>query len=504
MIVLNQGGITMKNQTFHDSGKRILSAAVLLALLLAAASCGDSAEPVNETETQDNASTAPAETEAPYVMWQNLPETDLGGYQFVFIESPRAADTGATVLHGDAKEVTGEAINDAIFNRNRAVEERYHCVISTVSDSNARTKAANCVKAGDDAYAAVLEYPSFMMQLALDNNFLNLYNMKYIDLSNPWYNQNQVETYTIQDKLYFFMGDVSYSTLMFGACLIYNVDLAERLDIPYIYDIVMDGKWTLDKMYEITADVSQDLDGDGKFSEDKDRFAYAIGTYDNLMNYWFSSYANFIGYDKSSGTFADTFNMDKVQTIVEKMNRIFNDENRGVVSNDYTALFNGCETLMRSAYVGSCINHRDMEDTFTPIPYPKFDETQDGYRSMMTGSVLPVGIPTTVSDPDAVGLIIEALSECSAGDLNDAVYERVLSYQTMRTEDALDILRVIHKSLIIDFGYLTCDGSADPIKWIVGNLVKKNSTDVASYYAQYAPAVEKFYDDLLEKYSALE
>ena len=491
-----------RNHRFSEKGT--ISLTVLLAVLLAASSCGSSAAPANEDETADSVSVSPTETEPQYVMWQNLPETDLGGYEFHIIESPRAANTGATVLHGDAEALTGEAINDAIYNRNLAVEDRYNCVISTVSDSAAKDKVIRSVKAGDDAYAAVLDNPTYMMQMALENDLLNLYNVKYIDLSNPWYNQNQVSTFTIQDKLYFFMGDFSYSTLMFGACLIYNVELAERLDIPYIYDIVMDGKWTIDKMYEITANVSQDLDGDGKFTEGTDRFAYAIGDFGNLMNFWFSSDSNFIGYDKASGTFVDTFDTDKVQSIVEKMNRVFNEDHRGILAKDHTALFNGCETLMRSAYVGSCINHRDMADTFTPIPYPKFDEGQDGYRSMMTGSALPVGIPTTVADPDSVGLIMEALSESSAGELNDAVYERVLSYQTMRTEDALDSLRVIHKSLIIDFGYLTLSGKGDPMKWVVGNLVKKNSTDVASYYASYIGAVTDFYGDLIEKFSELE
>ena len=182
----------------------------------------------------------------------------------------------------------------------------------------------------------------------------------------------------------------------------------------------------------------------------------------------------------------------------------FHDSSRGIDAKDYTKLFNDRRVLLRSAYVGSCINHQEMEDTFTPIPYPKFDTEQAEYLSMMTGSVQEIGIPTTVQNPAAVGLVVEAMSEHSAGDLNDAVYEKVLSYQTMRSEDAMEILKIIHESLIVDFGYLTATGNADKMKWIVGDLVVgQKSTDVASHYAKYENALESFYADMLEDFRAL-
>jgi hypothetical protein len=221
------------------------------------------------------------------------------------------------------------------------------------------------------------------------------------------------------------------------------------------------------------------------------------------MNFQYSSDECFIRYDAAQDEFIDAFNIDKMSSLLEKMNRLFNDDNRGLKVTDYTAAFNTCRVLIRTAYVGSCVNHRDMADTFTPIPYPKYDEAQDGYRSMLTGSVLMLGIPVTVASAENAGLVIEALSEHSAGELNDATYERVLSYQTMRTEDALDILKVIHKSLIVDFGYLTLKGSGQQLRWVVGDLVKAKSTDVASFHAKYEDAVMKFYDDLLTKYEKL-
>ena len=489
--------------------KRLLSAMLALCLLLP--SCAGGQEEPQSTADQQSAvpaaqevpaaETEPEETER--VLWENLPEMTLDGYEFRFLESPRWADTGATVPHGDVEELNGEAINDALYNRNRAVEARFDTVITTNVDSSVTGIITKSVKSGDDVYSAAMTSPTEMLNITLSNGFRDLYHVDYINLENPWYNQLQIDKFTIHDKLYFFMGDVSYSTLMFGACLIYNVDLGVREELDNIHDVIISGDWTLDKMYSMTEGVARDLNGDGAFIEGDDQFVYAMNDSGNLMNFQYSSGEAFVRYDKEAGTFVDIFNVDRMQTIIEKMIRFYHDGNRGLQSKDYTALFNSGMVLMRSAYVGSCVNHREMEDTFTPIPYPKFDTAQERYLSMMTGSVLPVGIPSTVQNVDAVGLILEALSEHSSGELNRAVYEQVLAYQTMRNEDAYEILRLIHDGLIVDIGYLTLTGGGEPLKWIMGNLVVPANNNVASFYEKHKKTVDKFYEKLNEKFIGL-
>ena len=488
---------------------------LLLALMLMASAVGcaseNAADTSSETAVSAEASTTleetePVEPEPEHVMWENLPTTTYDGFEFKIVEYTPGPDTGATMLHGDAEELTGEMINDAIYNRNRAVEERFDVKITTQGEAwgGAAAIIQKNANAGDDEYSMAMDAPSTMVTASLQNALLNLYSIENMNLENPWYNQKQIEGFTVRNKLYYWLGDISYSTLMFGACMIYNVDMGTRYDLPYIHDVVMEGEWTIDKMYEITETIPADLNGDGQFKESDDQFAYACSDSGNLMNFQFSSGENFIKYDKQLDMFVDTYNVEKMQSIVEKLHQFFYDKNRGLDADDYTTLFNDCRLLLRSAYVGSCINHQEMEDAFTPIPYPKYDTNQEDYLSMMTGSVQVMGIPITVADPAKVGVIVEALSEHSAGDLKDAVYEKVLSYQTMRSEDAAEILKVIHESLIVDYGYLNTTGNADGMKWTVGRLVvEQNSTDVASYYASLKKVVAKFYENYLKNYDKL-
>lgn len=358
----------------------------------------------------------------------------------------------------------------------------------------------NSVSSGDDVCALALTDPARMVTLSLSGYLYNLRDIEYLDLSQPWYSQQQVNDFTVYDKLYLLMGDFAYATYLFGAALVYNVDLAAGLNLPDIYEIVKANEWTLDKMYELTENVPADLNGDGKFAEDDDRFAFAIRNTNNLMNFQYCSGLSIVKFNKATDTYELNFNAEKMQTVLEKVNALFA-KNRTIVANDYIALFNSGRLLMRTTYIVGLFEHYSMADDFMPIPYPKFDAGQEKYLSMMTASVLVMGMPKSVQDTSSAGLVLEAMSEKSYGELKEGVYEQVLSYQTMRDEKLLEMLRLIGDGLVIDFGYLTDTGSI--IRFIIGDLVASGSSSVVSYYASKEDSLRTFYDKLFGAYSKL-
>ena len=201
------------------NGKRI--AALLLALLLTG--CGSSTGSDSGTSetigapadagtdaAADVQTEVPEETEPEYVMWENLPDTKLEGYAFRCLESPSDSATGIKIAHGDSDELTGEAINDAIYNRNKAVEERFDVTISTTQESggNITTIVRNAVSAGDDSYDLIMTTPDQLLNQTLANTLLNLTSVAHINLSNAWYNQDQVQNFKVDGKLYSLMGDL--------------------------------------------------------------------------------------------------------------------------------------------------------------------------------------------------------------------------------------------------------------------------------------------------------
>ena len=55
--------------------------------------------------------------------------------------------------------------------------------------------------------------------------------------------------------------------------MFYNQKLADEYKLPDLYELVRSGSWTLPKYFEITKNVTTDLNGDTKF-DDNDRYAF--------------------------------------------------------------------------------------------------------------------------------------------------------------------------------------------------------------------------------------
>ena len=138
---------------------RFTTSALALLLLgaMALSACGDS----TGTETKDTAAqgdTTAAVTEEPTeedlrkAIPDNLPEKDMAGYQFRVWTRERGdfvEDVGFDL------EETGEVVDDAIYNRNRTVEERFNADLVQVIISDGTGTAAEIVKSissGEDTH----------------------------------------------------------------------------------------------------------------------------------------------------------------------------------------------------------------------------------------------------------------------------------------------------------------------------------------------------------------
>ena len=114
-----------------NNKSRMLSVMLLItALASAAVSCGDAVTDGAVTEADGNAETdavTEAVTEDPALM-DNLPETDMGGEAFrmtIFGDEERRAQT-----YYEAED--GNIVNDAVYNKIRTVEDRFHRAASHI------------------------------------------------------------------------------------------------------------------------------------------------------------------------------------------------------------------------------------------------------------------------------------------------------------------------------------------------------------------------------------
>nr|MBQ4318834.1 hypothetical protein [Clostridia bacterium] len=124
---------------------------------------------------------------------------------------------------------------------------------------------------------------------------------------------------------------------------------------------------------------------------------------------------------------------------------------------------------------------RDMDTDYGLIPYPKFNETQENYSSLVQDTASIITVPRTVSDIDMVSAVIEALSSASYRTVLPAYYEVGLKTKYSRDDASSQMVDLIYGVASTDFAY-AYSWSLSNIGHIARTVVGKNQ-DFASSYA---------------------
>ena len=144
---------------------------------------------------------------------------------------------------------------------------------------------------------------------------------------------------------------------------------------------------------------------------------------------------------------------------------------------------------------------RSYEVEFGFLPYPKYDEAQESYLSLDWGGLM--GVPTTITDPECVGAVLELLAYESSNTVIPAYYDTVLTGKLTRDEDAKKMLDIIFDTICYEVGgnYFGFDNGFRELFYVLSELsVKKQSDAFASYYEksskQAVKLIDKFYSSL--------
>ncbi|MBQ8370040.1 MAG: hypothetical protein IJY35_08680, partial [Clostridia bacterium] len=182
----------------------------------------------------------------------------------------------------EAEEITGEMVNDAVYNRNLKVEDeldvQLEYIPSSANETGFNQDVVNSVRAGDGAYDIVASYAYFGVTLAQENVLYNLHNVPNLTLSNSWFNQSFVNEMTLFDQLYFVVGDLTLTATDRMMITFFNKDLAGNYyPGKNFYDLVYEGGWTMDYLQELVGETWTDENGNGK-QDFYDTFGFVVNT----------------------------------------------------------------------------------------------------------------------------------------------------------------------------------------------------------------------------------
>ena len=80
--------------------------------------------------------------------------------------------------------------------------------------------------------------------------------------------------------------------------LVYNKQIASELALENIYDLVRKGKWTIDKLYEMAAAATKNLNGDGIMAKE-DRWGVSLFFGSYYPSFWEAEKLSLIAKDEN-------------------------------------------------------------------------------------------------------------------------------------------------------------------------------------------------------------
>jgi len=464
----------------------ILAVSVLSTAFLSG--CGSSGEEKEIQDTETLAETVPEETEPPFET-DDLP-ADLN-YNGTTVTT--FGWSGPALPEFFVDEQNGDLVNDAIYLRNMTVEERlgvkleYHLEPGRSVEQAAWLKSVTgSILAGSGDYDIVAGYSMAGASLAADGCFIDLNAITHINLEKPWWPDALQDEATCAGKLYFCSGDISAYYIYNLYCILFNKQLAIDYSIEDLYPLVLEGKWTLDKMMSLASVVYEDVDGNGQ-KDIMDVYGYSSHAI-QADPYYFTSGLKITEKDENDIPYlSPDFKSEKAVDLVTKLVNFFAqpyaylDTADGAIYNNFPAgnsLFAAQEVMYILNYV------RNSEVEYGVLPMPKYDENQEDYITILSFPYSLYGIPVDVKDSEMSGAVMECLASESYRTVSPALFETALKFKYAHDNEVGQMYDIIRATATFDLGRVF----ANEFNGATYGLFR---TEVASGKVQWASTAEK-------------
>ena len=335
----------------------------------------------------------------------------------------------------------GDLIEQALFDRRMYVEDYLGVEVIGVAESNKEDSIATVLSrdnlAGMDNYQLALTHGYIGLGTMLSQgSVIDLYDLEYVSFNEDYYNINAINNLSIGGKVYFGSSDFNIADV---CAVFFNKTMYDAQDFDETpYDLVRDGKWTLENFKILCSNVQENLGDPVWDKNDK----YGLGV-------------------RADWEFIPLVDACNVEWLIGGSNKSLN---MGPNNERYQAVYDWCEEVADAGWsymynygdddnkvtiadgrflftmeaVKNAYKYLASEVKFGVLPYPKFDEAQTEYYSLDASGFFCV--PTTAQNQEMVGKVIECLSYYSADTIHLAYYERLLGTRVAEAPDDAEML----------------------------------------------------------------
>lgn len=413
-------------------------------------------------------------------------------------------------------------VSSAVANRNNIIEEKYGIKIQVVAEPYPTDNLALLIEGGSCDYDLVCDSVDRMVGKVTENLFYAIDD--YVDLTNPWWDDDAIDAITLSDGHYFVAGDAlitdddnTYLTLYNKSLYNENQDVVAKYGD--IYQLVRERKFTLDAFNEISRMVST-TDSAGQWSTE--------ATYGNLSH----SYGATIMFNGSGEALAKKTADGGVEV------NIVNRRAVDVFEKVYNLMSNQQVTTRAELLIGKIpeakstygfaeleymfVNGRGLfynttsssisllktstaqrSFEFGVLPIPNYEEGDDYHCAVNRYQSSVIGIPTSCKQIEAAAFLLEALGYYS-DDVTNAYYSLTLQLQALDDDADAEMLDLVYNSRFYDLGAIYTWGTSPALAGLQGSVIgNPNTNELSSRYDAIKDSVEQGISDTLELYESI-
>lgn len=447
--------------------KKILALLLAALMVFAVVACADTSDPGSDTTAPVADTTAPTETTAPEEtkITPNLPNVgdEYKGREFIIATRPSDA-TNYSENWIYRETMTGNIVDDAVFKRNAAIEEKYGITIKQLEFDNVSDEIRLTSSSQDDVYDITMPRLNQVATLMTAGQLYNLYDLPHNNFDAPWWNQRIRDGWTYMDQLYAACSDMSFTFSCSARGIHFNRTLINSHNLEDPYDLVANDQWTVDKFHEMSFKAEGDVNGNSEH-DDEDIYGLLDSNYPHLFigaglqRYTTDADGNisFVGFTEHTMSILDAYQWLKSEDFVRDYNDVtppggesIHEFGRSLFTTGHFLFTQG--TLNRL----SMWTDMGMEDVYGIVPIPKLDASQTEYYCFTDNNNGVITVPATnaAADLPYISIILEDLSYTSSELVYPAYIETTIKLRKAPEPQMAGMIDLIRSSLYADIGNL--------------------------------------------------
>ena len=440
----------------------------------------------------------------------DVPESDFDGHTFTIINIDYSIPIWAQRdIYSEGQD--GDIINDSVYQRNSVIEDRLNCTIASMQVLDTIVELNKFISSGDSAVDFATVPLNRFSVIANTGGLVEYSNLPYVNLDAPWWDSSSVASLSVANKLFAACSDITIMDKDATTGMVFNKKLADDYAIANLYDTVLSGNWTLDKLIELSAIVATDIDGND-VQDDND--IYGLLYQRDTMSSFLSGCGGLIAEKDADDLPIMTLYTPKNIDILDKLyDFLYNEQSCFHVmkffdpkpegfTDGMTRMFQNNQALFMWIRMADVENLRAMDTDFGILPIPKLDALQETHLQTVNPYVgTVVVVPQSADNLERISIMLESLSAESRKVLLPAYYDIMLTNKLTRDEESLEMLDIIFGNRVYDVGDIYNFGD------IGGQLIYMTMTydrNMASKYESYEKSINAAIEKLVNAYNELQ